>query len=131
MKTIAVIQARMSSTRLPGKVLSPVADRPMIALMVERVRKAHTLNGIVLAISTNASDDALETEAQRLNLDVWRGPERDVLARFAGAAEDANADLVVRLTGDCPLIDPEIIDEVVAELTVSGADYCSNIEPRR
>ena len=126
-RTVAIVQARMSSTRLPGKVLLPLHGMPMIAFMCQRVRRARLVDALVLATSTDLADDALAAEAARHGIDCHRGDLADVLSRFEGAASAANADLIVRLTGDCPLIEPALIDLVVRTLSERGADYASNV----
>ncbi|MBI5258796.1 MAG: glycosyltransferase family protein [Burkholderiales bacterium] len=128
-RTVAVVQARMSSSRLPGKVLMSLGSRPLICFMLERVRRARTVDEIVLATSTDGSDDALAEAVSRAGFAVHRGSLDDVLARFAGAAVGRGADVVVRLTGDCPLIDPAIIDRVVSQLRANRLDYVTNGEP--
>ena len=128
-RTVAFIQARMSSTRLPGKCLEPVAGRPLIAYMAERARRAATLDAVVVVTSTDPSDDALARAAQAEGLPCFRGDLADVLRRYADAARAHQAGTVVRLTGDCPLIDPAVIDAVVNTLHATGADYASNVDP--
>lgn len=125
----AFIQARMSSTRLPGKVLLPLSGRPLIAYMAERVRQASTLNTVVILTSEDPTDDILAETVQSHGLPCFRGDLSDVLRRYAGAARAFNADIIVRLTGDCPLADPALIDAVVHALQATGADYASNIDP--
>jgi spore coat polysaccharide biosynthesis protein SpsF len=127
-RTVAIVQARMSSTRLPGKVLLPLAGMPAIVFMLERVRRARSVHAVVLATSIDASDDALAETVAAAGYPVHRGPLHDVLARFAGAASAHQADTVVRLTGDCPLIDPSLIDRVVALLHADRLDYANNTE---
>jgi spore coat polysaccharide biosynthesis protein SpsF len=112
-RTVAIIQARNGSRRLPRKSLAPVLGRPLLDLMLERVERASTLSEIVLATTTLAHDDELATIARRRGVTVFRGSESDVLSRYVGAAAVAHAELVVRLTADCPLIDPDVIDHVV------------------
>ncbi|MDY7000572.1 MAG: amino acid adenylation domain-containing protein [Thermodesulfobacteriota bacterium] len=129
MKTIAIIQARLGSTRLPGKVLFEVAGRSMIGIMIERLRRSRTLDGIVLATGEGPVNNALEHSVAALGVPVFRGPEDDVLARYAGAAEAHGADVVVRLTGDCPLMDPEVVDLVVRTRAEGGYDYVTNVKP--
>jgi len=129
MTCVALIQARMSSSRFPGKVLEDLAGRPMIAFMVERVRQARSLDMAAVITSTDPSDDELAAAVESLGLPLYRGSLHDVLDRYAGAAEAFGADVVVRLTGDCPLIDPNIVDAVVRLREATGADYCSNIVP--
>ncbi|UUX51432.1 glycosyltransferase family protein [Nisaea acidiphila] len=128
MKTVAIIQARMTSTRLPGKVLREVLGTPLLGYQIERVRRCRTVDEIVLATTTNATDDPVADFAARNGLRLWRGSEDDVLSRYAGAAEMAGADIVVRLTADCPLLDPELVDIVVSTLLESDPplDYVSN-----
>ena len=128
MKTVAIIQARMTSTRLPGKVLREVLGKPLLGYQIERVRRCRTVDETVLATTTNETDDPVAAFAGENGLRFWRGSEEDVLSRFAGAAEMAGADIVVRLTADCPLIDPELVDGVVSTLVESDPplDYVSN-----
>jgi spore coat polysaccharide biosynthesis protein SpsF len=123
---LAVIQARMSSTRLPGKVLLPLAGQPMIVRQIERVSRARRIDRLVVATSTDPSDDPLVTVARGEGVEVHRGPLDDVLARFVGALTAWPAEHVVRLTGDCPLSDPELIDATIALHLERGGDYASN-----
>jgi spore coat polysaccharide biosynthesis protein SpsF len=123
---LAILQARMSSTRLPGKVMLPLAGQPMILRQVERVRRSRRLDALTVATSTDASDDPLAETLRQAGVEVFRGPLDDVLARFVGALEARPADHVVRLTGDCPLIDPQVIDATVELHLASGADYTQN-----
>jgi spore coat polysaccharide biosynthesis protein SpsF len=113
-RTVAIIQARNGSRRLPRKSLAPILGRPLLDLMLERVQRAQTLDEVVLATTELARDDELAAIAARCDVRVFRGSEADVLSRYAGAAAHACAELVVRLTADCPLIDPDVIDHVVA-----------------
>lgn len=129
MKTVALIQARMSSSRFPGKVLEDLAGRPMIAYMIDRARRARSLDLVAIITSTDPSDDPLAEFAEQRSMPLFRGALHDVLERYAGAAEAFAANVVVRLTGDCPLIDPDIIDSVVGLRARTGADYCCNIAP--
>jgi spore coat polysaccharide biosynthesis protein SpsF len=130
MTTIAVIQARASSTRFPGKVLADLNGRPMLAHVVERVRRCRTIDRVVVATSTGPTDDAVAELAQRSEASVVRGPLDDVLGRFVMAAREYSASVVVRITADCPLVDPELIDTLVEMLAREGADYASNVDPR-
>ena len=128
---LAILQARMSSTRLPGKVMRPVAGAPMILRQIERIRRARRIERIVLATSDHDDDTPLAEAAQAAGVAVHRGPLDDVLGRFIGALDAHPADHVVRLTGDCPLADPEVIDAVVALHLGRGGDYASNTPDHR
>lgn len=126
MRIVAIIQARMTSTRLPGKVMADLCGEPMLEHMLGRVRRAERVDGIMVATTTNGTDDSVVALCRRLNVPVFRGDEADVLGRYAGAAADCGADVVVRLTADCPMIDPEMIDEAVSLFADSDVDYLSN-----
>lgn len=126
---LGILQARMSSTRLPGKVLLPVLAQPMLARQVERLRRSHRIDQLVLATSTESSDDQLQQLAAHLDMPCARGPLDDVLERFHRAAEAHGGAHIVRLTGDCPLTDPDIIDACIAKHLQEGNDYTSNIDP--
>lgn len=128
-RTVAIIQARMASTRLPGKVLYELAGRPMIALQIERARRTPGLDEVVLATSDRPENDGLAQIAAALGIAVYRGSEDDVLARYAAAAAEHRADIVVRLTGDCPLSDPDVIGMVLACRADRDLDYCTNVHP--
>jgi glutamate-1-semialdehyde aminotransferase/spore coat polysaccharide biosynthesis protein SpsF (cytidylyltransferase family) len=121
----------MTSTRLPGKVLADLGGRPLVAWTLEAARKAATIDAIWLATSDLASDDPLAAWAESGGWPVFRGSEGDVLGRYMGAAEASGADVVVRLTADCPFLAPDVIDAVVGLLAESGADYASNTRVRR
>ncbi|PWV63306.1 cytidylyltransferase domain-containing protein [Plasticicumulans acidivorans] len=122
-RVVAVIQARMGSSRFPGKVLAPLAGQPLLWHLLQRLRRCRTLDAIVVATTTAAADDALAAWAAAQGVSVVRGPEDDVLARFALAAEASQADIVLRVTGDAPLIDPGLIDALVEALCTSGAEH--------
>ena len=122
----------MSSSRLPGKVLAPLAGAPMILRQIERVARARRIARLVVATSDHASDDELADVLAVAGVRVHRGPLDDVLARFIGALDAYGpADHVVRLTGDCPLADPAVIDSTIAHVTAAKADYGSNTPPHR
>jgi spore coat polysaccharide biosynthesis protein SpsF len=132
MRRVAIIQARMTSTRLPGKVLMDLAGRPMLAQQLRRIERCRSLDDIVIATTTNSTDDAVVALARAAGVRWFRGSEVDVLGRYAGAAREAGADVVVRLTADCPLIDAAVTDRVVDALTGSPepVDYASNVVRR-
>ena len=125
-KVVATIEARMRSTRLPGKVMREACGRPLLALMVERVRRARTVDEVVVATTADAADDPIAALAGRLKVSVHRGPEQDVLRRVHDAAVSAGAGVIVELTGDCPLIDPALIDAAVEQFFAQPCDYVSN-----
>jgi len=127
----AVVQARMSSTRLPGKVLAALDGTSTIELLLQRLRRSDELDHGVVATSTDASDDVLARTVERLGVPVVRGPLLDVLERYRLAAEIAGGDAIVRLTADCPLMDPEVVDRVVRRWRTTDADYVSNTRPPR
>jgi spore coat polysaccharide biosynthesis protein SpsF len=129
MHIVCFIEARMRSTRLPGKVLMPLLGRPMLERMIERLRRARTLDGIVVATTDGDADQPIADLAQRLGVGCFRGSEDDVLARVLGAARAHGADVIVETTGDCPLHEPALIDKVVADFRLGGADFVSNILP--
>ncbi len=129
MKTVIVVQARMTSTRLPGKVLLPLGGEPMLTRLVQRLRRVRLADAIVIATTTNASDDAIVALCERLGVAHHRGSEHDVLSRYAEAAALQQADTVVRVTSDCPLIDPALIDQVIEDFAQGGCDYVSNMMP--
>jgi spore coat polysaccharide biosynthesis protein SpsF len=117
----------MTSSRLPGKVMAPVLGEPMIGRQLERLRRARRIDRLVVATSIDPSDDPLAAYCEGLELTVFRGALSDVLGRFqAVLAMHADAEAVVRLTADCPLADPELIDRVVEHHHAAGADYTSN-----
>lgn len=123
---IAIIQARMGSTRLPGKVLADLAGAPMLQRQLERVQRAKTLDQIVVATSNHSSDDPIAELCAKLGVQVYRGDLNDVLSRFAGAISKFNPEIVVRITADCPLMSPSVIDSIVNEFKEADVDYLSN-----
>ena len=123
---LAVLQARYSSTRFPGKVLAPLLDSPMILRQIERVRRSELIDRLVVATSVDESDDELVATLQVAGIDVRRGSLNDVVARFAGVVEEFPCDHIVRLTADCPLADAAVIDTVVRAHLANGTDYTSN-----
>jgi len=129
MKVVAIVQARMGSTRLPNKVMELINGKPMIELLLRRLEKARELNEIVLATSEDPKNQPLIKHISQLGFRYWQGSESDVLDRYLHAAHFAEADIVVRITGDCPLIDPAIVDSVIRHFKSDSADYCSNTIP--
>lgn len=126
MKTVALIQARMSSSRLPGKVLRDIAGLPMLLQVVQRAKQANFIKFVAVVTSTHAADDAIEGFCQEHGIPCFRGSLDDVLDRYYQAASHFQAEAVVRLTGDCPLLDPQIIDKVIQTFYQGGFDYVSN-----
>lgn len=128
MTTLGVLQARMTSSRLPGKVLADLQGEPMIVRQIERLRQARLLDGLVVATSTDASDDPLVEVLSSLPdpVPVVRGSLDDVLDRFVAVIEEYQPAVVVRLTADCPLASPQVVDTVIAAYMESDADYVSN-----
>ncbi len=126
---LAVLQARMSSSRFPGKVLRPLLGEPMLFRQIERVRRAGSIDELVVATSSDASDQPLADACAARGITATRGSLNDVLERFLTAARPFAPEAVVRLTGDCPLADPAVIDAVVARVRAGACDYASNVEP--
>ncbi len=126
---IAIIQARMGSTRLPGKVLKTVGGSPLLEIQLDRVRQSRKLDQVVVATSTLDKDQPIVDLCARLGVDCFRGSESDVLLRFYQAASKFGAETIVRLTADCPLIDPEVIDQVIEHFQREKADYAANTVP--
>ena len=127
---LAIVQARSSSTRLPGKVLADLVGAPMIMRQLERIARATTIDRIVVATSIDASDDALAELLTAEGVTVRRGPLDDVFERFRRVVEEMEPRTIVRLTADCPLTDPAVIDAVVAAHHARGGDYTSNVIER-
>ncbi len=130
MNPVAIIQARMTSSRLPGKVLANLAGKPLLERMIVRVQRSQRLNGIVVATTVNTIDDPVVALAQRMGVAIFRGDELDVLGRICAAAASVNADPIVRLTADCPMADPAVIDAALTLFEKGGADYLSNCNRR-
>jgi spore coat polysaccharide biosynthesis protein SpsF len=123
----AILQARMSSSRLPGKVMRPLLGEPMIGRQVERLRRSRRLSGLTIATSTDGADDAIEAYARQIGVQVFRGPLDDVLGRFIGAlAAAGDPQTFVRLTADCPLADWRLVDRCIEAHHAAGADYTYN-----
>ena len=123
MKVTAIIQARMTSTRLPGKVLMEVMGRPLLSYQIERLRFSKRIDEIIIATTTNKEDDRIAKLAHKEGIKFYRGSEDDVLDRYYQAAKKYGAEHIMRLTGDCPLIDPVICDLVIDSYLKSGVDF--------
>jgi len=130
MKIVAIVQARTSSTRLPEKVLKKINGKPMIELLLARLSKSKELDQIVVATSNNYKDKRLHYFVESLGYKCFRGSEKDVLKRFYDTSKIVNADIIVRITGDCPIIDPDIVDKCIIGFKKSKVDYYSNTYPR-
>lgn len=129
MKTIAIVQARMGSTRFPNKVMRTINGVPLIELLIRRLSLAKSVDRIVLATSNDPRNAPLADHVRSLGYDVFQGSENDVLDRYYQAARQYQPDVVVRITGDCPLMDPELVDQVIGAYQAHGVDYLSNVVP--
>jgi spore coat polysaccharide biosynthesis protein SpsF len=123
---VAIIEARMTSTRLPGKIMLPIFGKPMLELLIERLKRATMLDQIIVATTNNLTDDVVESLTHKLGVGCFRGSEEDVLSRVLGAAHAFSTGAIVEITGDCPLIDPFIVDRVIRIYHEKGYDYVSN-----
>jgi spore coat polysaccharide biosynthesis protein SpsF (cytidylyltransferase family) len=123
---VAIIQARMTSTRLPGKVLTNIAGRTSLECMIARVRGSQRLSNIVVATTVNAADDPVVALCEKLGVATFRGDEVDVLGRFQAAAQSVDAAHIMRLTADCPMLDPGVLDDMIEMYTSGNWDYVSN-----
>jgi spore coat polysaccharide biosynthesis protein SpsF (cytidylyltransferase family) len=130
MKKVAIIQARMGSSRLPGKMLMKLADRPVVDWVVERARRIAGVDEVWVATTHSAADDDLTAHCRASGVSCFRGSEEDVLDRYHAATAEAKADVIMRLTGDCPLLDPAESGKVLKRfLETPGCDYACNIDP--
>jgi spore coat polysaccharide biosynthesis protein SpsF len=129
MKTAAIIQARMTSTRLPGKIMKPILGKPVLELMIERLRRSD-VDDIIVATTDKSTDDVTEALAGRLGVRCYRGSEDDVLRRVLEAAKWNGVDVIVEVTGDCPLIEPSVIDSLISIYRIGRYDYVSNVLKR-
>ena len=128
-RVVAIIQARMDSSRLPGKVLRDIHGKPMLAWVVERTRKASSVSEVMVATTSDPSDDMIEQVCRQMNVPCFRGNIYDVLDRYYQAAREAQADVIVRITADCPLIDAGLIDMVVQRFLEEKVDFAANRLP--
>lgn len=128
MNIVAILQARMSSTRLPNKVLKNILGKPMLQHQIERTQRSQKINSLVIATSNNIEDSAIIALGKKLNISTYAGHLTNVLDRYYQAAKTHKADIVVRITGDCPLTDPDIIDAVIKQHIEEKNTYTSNVE---
>ncbi|MEW5996911.1 MAG: NTP transferase domain-containing protein, partial [Candidatus Micrarchaeota archaeon] len=126
---VAILQARMTSSRLPGKVLKEISGKPMLWHVLQRLKKCKRIDRIVVATTENKTDDDVEKLASKSGVYCFRGSEEDVLGRYAGAVGKFGGDIIVRVTADCPLLDAEIVDHVIGEYEKGGYGYVSNVHP--
>jgi spore coat polysaccharide biosynthesis protein SpsF len=129
MKTVAIIQARMGSTRLPNKVLMPVLGKPLLGWMLDRVATCAEVSEVIIATTTNVRDDVIAGFAESEGCKVYRGSEDDVLDRFYQAACMVQPDAVARITADCPLLDPLVLGSMIREFAAGSLNFLSNSEP--
>ena len=130
MKVVAIVQARMGSTRLPGKVLLDLAGKSVLARVVERLRRVDLIDEVSVATTDSARDDLIVGECERYSVAVFRGLEHDVLDRYYRAGQAIGADVIVRVTSDCPLIDPEVTGQTIRKFLAERPDYASNVRVR-
>lgn len=128
MKIVCIIQARMGSSRLPGKVMKNLRGKTVLGQVISRVLESKRIDKVIVATTINSLDDTIVKECRDLGVNYYRGSEENVLSRYYNAAKKENADIVVRITSDCPLIDPKIIDKMIVyfESRVPSIDYLSN-----
>ena len=129
MNIVAIIQARLGSTRLPGKVLNKVDGKTLLSYQIDRIRKANMIDKIVVATTLENTDQPIVQHCYEMGVDFYRGSEDDVLSRYYETAKKYDSDVIVRLTSDCPLIDPVIIDNTIKLFIDSGSNYASNTVP--
>lgn len=130
MKIVSIIEARMTSSRLPGKVLLKAANKPMLYHLISRLRDVKKINEIVIATTINKEDDKIINFAKRYNVKFFRGSENNVLERVYYTARFFKADIIVQITGDCPIIDPIIVEQVLDTYLLNKADYVGNANVR-
>lgn len=123
MNVLAIVQARMGSERLPGKVLKTILNKPMIIHTLDRLKKSKYIDEVILATSNLERDNVLEDTVKSFGYEVFRGNEEDVLKRYKNASDKYNGDVIIRVTGDCPLIDPVIVDNVISYFLINDFDY--------
>jgi spore coat polysaccharide biosynthesis protein SpsF len=128
-RVLTIVQARHSSTRLPGKIYLPLAGQPLLVRMVERVAAARLAGEVVVATTTAADDDATEELCRKHGLACYRGHGTDLLDRHYQCARERRADVVLKIPSDCPLIDPQVVDRVIGEFQAHAVDFVSNLHP--
>ncbi|MDZ4713437.1 MAG: glycosyltransferase family protein [bacterium] len=126
-KIVACIEARMGSSRLPGKVLMEIDGKPTLQILIERLEKLKLIDQIIIAATTNPLDEKIEELGEELGIFVYRGSEDDVLGRVVNAVEAVSGDIIVEITGDCTLMDPEVVESVIKKYLEGGYDYVTNI----
>lgn len=126
LKYVAIIEARMTSSRLPGKVLKKILGKPLIHYLIERIKRVKSINDIVVATTVNSTDNVIHKFALDNSINCFRGSENNVTERVLKAAEFFDADVIVEITGDCPLIDPEIVEQTINMFKKNNCDYCAN-----
>ena len=126
MKIVATVEARMSSSRLPGKVLLEAAGKPMLEHLIKRLLAVSLIDEVVLATTINPADDKLEAFSKKMGISCFRGSEHDVMSRVIGAAEFISGDIVVEITGDCPIIDSQLVDQAIRVFNANKVDYVNN-----
>jgi spore coat polysaccharide biosynthesis protein SpsF len=126
-KIVATIEARMSASRLPGKMLLPLAGKPTLQRLIERIKQSKYVDEIIVATTVNQADKAIADLAEKLQVKYWRGSEEDVLSRVLDAARHFGGDIIVEITGDCPLIYGSLIDKGIEEFFNHNVDYVSNV----
>jgi len=127
-RTVAIIQARMGSTRLPGKVMLPLGSQSILTYLVQRISKARTLDAVLVATTNHKRDEVIVNECDRHGIPCFRGDEFDVLGRYVEAAKLSRADIIVRVTADNPFTDPDSIDRAVEAIVIGGADYAIEMD---
>jgi spore coat polysaccharide biosynthesis protein SpsF len=130
MPVVAVVQARLSSSRLPGKILRPLAGQPMLGHLCDGLARACTLDGIIIATSSESSDDVVENYARERDMPIFRGSLSNVAKRLLEAARWSHADVLVRINGDSPLLDPVLVDQAVSLFVANSVDIVTNVQPR-
>jgi spore coat polysaccharide biosynthesis protein SpsF len=130
MKIVATIEARMTSSRLPGKVLLPANGKPMLEHLVNRLKQVKSIQEIILATTVNQTDDCLVEFAKQQSISCFRGSENDVMLRVIGAAESVGADTIVEISGDCPVIDPLLVKQTTQMFLHNSCDYATNAHIR-